>query len=193
MFVNYREPELEQLLDAEQNEQWKTLAAELKMEGQLSTTIRKNEDEGAANPYMRINKRWLKIFKTICPDKSDYLNYSFSTIPLDGLAEIALCLQQKYFDKIEIWFDNVEKDPLIVGINNGKWSSDSKHYLVGRFGDEVLPLEQLEQKAISRLHSALQTKISKVQKTLIESVHEYLDDDRDIVISISAGHGSLYY
>lgn len=193
MFVNYREPELQELIQPEANEKWKSLAEELGMEGQLSTTIRKNDEEGSAIPYMRINKRWHKIFKTICPDKSEYNKYSFSTIPLDGLAEIALCLHQKYFDKIEIWFDNVEKDPLIVGINNGKWSSDNKYYLVGRFGDEVLPLEELERKAINRMKSALEKRVSKLQKTLTESVHDYLDNDNDTIIAVSQAHSSLYY
>lgn len=197
MFVNYREPELDELIqNADKNQEWSELCFHLGMEGQLSTIKRSSDDEtstGNPIPYMAINKRWLKIFKTLCPDKIEYKKYKFSTVPLDGLKEILLCVHQKYFDVVEIWWDNVVKDPLIIGIINGKYSSDKQHYLIGRFGDEILPLEMLEQKAIQRIVSHLKNTVEKVSKTIDECVMDYLDKDQDVNIQISSGHASLYW
>lgn len=193
MFVNYREPELEELLQPEVSEQWQNLALSLGMEGQLQA-INKVKPEGETAspiPYMRLNKRWVKIFKTLCPAKDVYNKYKFSTIPLDGLAEIGLCKEKNYFEKIEIWYDDKEKDPLIVG-SNGEWSN-RQYYLVGRFGDEVLPLEELELKAKARLIAHLRNQVDKVSKTIEETVVDYLDNDEDKTINVSGGHSSLYW
>jgi hypothetical protein len=196
MFVHYREPELEELLQPEVSQQWLELAESLGMEGQLSTvkklkTSAETEDSKAPIPYMRLNKRWLKIMKTLCPDSTVYNKYKFSTIPLDGLAEIGLCKEKNYFEKIEIWFDNLEKDPLIVG-SIGNYS-DKQHYLIGRFGDEVLPFEELERKALQRLTQSFKNKVEKISKTIDETVKEYLDKDDDVNISVASGHSSLYW
>lgn len=200
MFVNYREPELENLVsDQESSDQWKELIAQLGMEGQqelLMPQSKKAKEVGRSGepiPYMPINKRWMKIFKTLCPDKSDLKSYKFSTVPLDGLAEIALCKEKQYFDKIEIWYDNVEKDPLIVGVLDAEYSSDKRFFLIGRFGDEVLPFEVLEKKAIQRLTAYLKNEVNKVTKTIDECVTAYLDKDENVCIEIRNALPHQYY
>lgn len=192
MFVNYREPELEELIEPEVSQQWQELATSLGMKGQLEAARLTKEDstDKSPIPYMRLNKRWVKIFKTLCPSTSKYNEYKFSTIPLDGLAEIGLCKEKNYFEKLQIWYDDKEKDPLIVGIN-GSWSSEQV-YLVGRFGDEVLPFEVLEQKAIKRLTDSFRNAVDRVSKTLENVVIDYLDKDEDPKLSVADGHATLY-
>lgn len=191
MFTNYREPEL-QFEDIDASASWVSICEKLELEGQLSLIKRQDETQGNPIPYMPINKRWLKIFKTICPDHVEYQKYSFSTIPMDGLIEIGLCVEKNLFDTIQIWWDNKEKDPLIIGIVKGRYSTDNKHFLIGRFGDEVLPLEELEKKAIARLETQLKNDVIRVSKTISETVSNYLDNDNDTVIRVSNGHTYLY-
>lgn len=191
MYVTFREPEHEQLIDT--TDEWKEICETLEMKGQKSLIERKSGEEGNPTPFMRINKRWLKIFKVLCPSKMEYKEYNFSVIPVEGMAEIAECVHNRYFDEIEIWYDNVEKDPLIIGINKGRYSSDNKYFLVGRFGDEIMPLEMLEKKAIKRMRDSIKNAIDKLSKTVDESLMNYLDDDSDTVVSFSQTHRSLYY
>jgi len=193
-FENFREPELEELIeDSEKSNEWREICENLQMGGQLKTAVSGEDSSCNPIPYMPLNRKWLKIFKTLCSSKSEFKEYSFSTIPLDALKEILLCVHQKYFDKIEIWYDNKEKDPLIIGKIEGQYSSDAKFYLVGRFGDEIMPLEILEQKAAQRLADSFRTALSKMSKTIDELVSTYLNEDEDSAVSISNGHPNIFW
>jgi hypothetical protein len=191
-FVNFREPELLNLMENQANsDEWVLLAENLGMNGQLKNLKIDINGVGNPNPYMPINRKWLKIFRTLCGAKIDYKEYTKSIIPLDALKEIELCVKNNYFEKIEIWWDDIAPDPLIVGVLNFESRFEKNFFLIGRFGDEVLPLEELEIKAINRLCLSFMNELQKAQKTIQESVITYLNDNMDVHINVSNGHSSL--
>jgi lysozyme len=173
----YLEPELAEMVgNPEVTEEWKQLAVELGMTGQLKLIEPKSEGESEKNPspYIHMNKKFERIFAILCPEVVDYKKYDKSTIPREALKEIALAEKEQYFDKICIWYDDASPDPLVVGyIKDGSYQF-IKHMIV-RFGDELLPFEELEVKATNRLmkyaSETLQNKLDGIKS----SVHDFFN------------------
>jgi hypothetical protein len=192
MYENYREPELEQLIDPENSKMWMNVATNLDMVGQLAIAKKGDAAKGNPIPYMAINKRLHKLLKTLCPDSEESRKYKASTMPLEALLEIGLCVEKNYFDTIQVWYDAKDKDPFIVGIVSGSQRWDNQYFLIGRFGDELLPLEILEQKAIAKLTDTFRKRLENARSRLNELIEEYLEKDSNTEISISRGHGSIW-
>lgn len=148
----FLQPELEELvLEPEKKAEWESKITELGLEGQVELT--KNSDKQAASPYTFMNQQMLLVFSTICPSKAPVSKFNKSVIPIEILSHIALCKQEGYFKKLEIWYDEKNPDPILVGYVTDSYSSSIVH-LVARWGDEIIPYEQLVEKAIKRYAEA---------------------------------------
>ena len=187
-FVNFREPELECLLDKEMSDEWHVLVTDLGMVGQLQNTNQKDGAYVNPIPYTSLNKKWLRIFKTLCGAKSLYNKYSKSTIPVEALHEIKLCVDNNYFSAIEVWYDDNAPDPLIIGVCNTENKWEKNYFLIARFGDEILPFELLEQKAYLRLLEIFDNSMKQAAKTIPELVNKYIQTGEDVDLLISRGH-----
>ncbi len=173
----YLEPELAEMVsNPEITEEWKQLAESLGMEGQLSLTKPKSEGEADKNPspYIHMNKKMERVFAVLCPEVVDYKKYDKSTIPREVLKEIALAEKEKFFDKICIWYDDASPDPLVVGYIK-KGSYDFTKHMIARFGDEVLPFEELEIKAENRLKKKFEKILSSALSSVDAKIHEFLN------------------
>lgn len=143
----YLQPELEELItEPDKKQLWEEKITELGLEGQQSLT--KNSEKSSASPYTFMNTQMKLVFNTLCPGKSTVEKYAKSTIPLDILSHIALCKQEGYFKKLEIWYDDKTPDPILVGYLSDSYSSDI--HIIARWGDEICPYETLLEKAIKR-------------------------------------------
>ena len=131
------------------------------MEGQLRLITPKLGEESDKNPspYIHMNAKAERVFAILCPEVVDYKKYDKSTIPRDVLREIAMAERLKFFDKICIWYDDASPDPLVVGYIKVGTYEHVKH-MIARFGDEILPFEMLEEKAILRLKKKLTDKLT---------------------------------
>jgi len=163
----FLQPELEEIItDADKKAEWEEKVTSLGLKGQIKLT--QHNDKKAASPYTFMNKQMELVFRTICPAKMDYLEYDKSAIPIDVLSHLALCKQESYFSKIEIWYDDKNPDPIVVG-HIGSTYSTVKH-LIARWGDEIIPFEQLIEKAKQRFaktyKSSLETLKIKVDASL---------------------------
>lgn len=184
----YLEPELEEMVGSKEvTAEWKQLAEELGMEGQLKLITPKTSSENDKNPspYIHMNKKAENVFAILCPEVVDYKKYDKSTIPRDVLKEIALAEKQQFFDKICIWYDDVSPDPLVVGYIKVGTYEYVKH-MIARFGDEILPFEVLERKAIDRLKKRITDKLKAALAGIDSKVDgffnpaRYNDDNLDI-------------
>jgi hypothetical protein len=173
----YLEPELAEMVgNPEVTEEWKQLAESLGMQGQLNLIKPKSEGEKDKNPspYIHMNKKAERVFAILCPEVVDYKKYDKSTIPREVLKEIALAEKEQYFNSIKIWYDDASPDPLVVGyIKTGTY--EYVKHMIARFGDELLPFEELEIKATNRLmkyaSETLQNKLDGIKST----VHEFFN------------------
>jgi hypothetical protein len=176
----YLEPELEEMVGSvEVTEEWKQLAEELGMEGQLKLITPKSGEESDKNPspYIHMNAKAERVFAILCPEVVDYKKYDKSTIPRDVLKEIALAEKQEFFDKICIWYDDASPDPLVVGyIKLGPY--EYVKHMIARFGDEILPFEVLERKSINRLKKRMTDKLKSSLSAIDSTVDEFFNPTR---------------
>jgi len=175
----YLEPELAEMVsNPEINEEWKQLAESLGMEGQLKLVTPKSETEtNNASPYIHMNAKAERVFAILCPEVVNYKKYEKSTIPRDVLKEIAIAEKEGYFEKICIWYDDASPDPLVVGYIKVSSYEYVKH-MVARFGDELLPFEELEIKAINRLKKRMNDKLKAAISSLETTVDSFFNPDR---------------
>lgn len=157
------EPELQELEQAEVAQEWFEIASQLGLSEQLKHADRSEEKK--APPYMHIDPKTAKIIKTLCPMQTDYKNYKVSTIPLDVLKEIQKAEINGWYSRIHICYDDKSPDPFVVGFTHSehRWSADM--HLIARWGAELLPFEQLQAKAIQRMHD-------EVKQAAIRLKHE---------------------
>jgi len=145
------EPELQELEQADVAQEWFEIASQLGLDEQLKHADRSEEKK--APPYMHVDPKTAKIIKTLCPVQTDYKKYRASTIPLDVLKEIQKAETNGWYSRIHICYDDKSPDPFVIGFTHSehRWSADI--HLIARWGAELLPFEQLEAKAIQRMHS----------------------------------------
>ena len=176
----YLEPELQEMVANEEvTAEWKQLAEELGMEGQLKLVSPKSEGGTDKNPspYIHMNKKAERVFAVLCPEVVDYKKYDKSTIPREVLKEIALAEKEQYFNKICIWYDDASPDPLVVGyIKDGPY--DYIKHMIARFGDEILPFELLESKAIARMKKRMTDKLNAALNGIDMTLDEYFNPKR---------------
>ena len=109
------------IYDNEQLDKWNGLVAELGLTGQTSIQTK----EKSPIPFMHLKANFVAVFETLCPRKVDVSEYNISPIPLEILDLIALSVNEKYFDKIQIWYDDKNPDPVCIGLK-GSWYSYTK-------------------------------------------------------------------
>ena len=176
----YLEPELEEMVGSvEVTEEWKQLAEELGMEGQLKLIAPKSGEESDKNPspYIHMNAKAERVFAILCPEVVDYKKYDKSTIPRDVLREIAMVKRLNFFDKICIWYDDASPDPLVVGyIKMGNY--EYVKHMIARFGDELLPFEELESKSIRRLKKRMTDRLKSALSAIDSTVDEFFNPTR---------------
>lgn len=138
--------------DGEALKTWGEKCAELGLEGQKQVVV---EDKSPI-PFLWMNAAIVSTFEVLCPTKIDVTQYSKSPIPVELLETVSLCVREKYFDGIKVWYNEKEKDPVLVGYKmiEGKvfgdsWYTDhySDKYLIGRWADVRASIDQLIDRA----------------------------------------------
>lgn len=170
------EPELENL--HENAEEWATICQELGLDKQLQKS---GKIEKVGNPYQKINPRSQRVYEMLCPVKISVKDYTAGTLPLEILQEIQRCQKNEWFQKMEVWYDDKSPAPFLIGYDgdNG-WQSNK--FLIARWGDELLPFEQLMTKAITRFKAAYKRALDRliadcqVRKQDVEGdIQSYID------------------
>lgn len=149
------EPELETL--QENANEWEQLCNGLDLKQQLNKV---GKVEGIANPYTKLDPRTERVYEMLCPQKEIYNNYKASTLPIEVLREINRCKENGWFSLIAVWYDNQSPDPFLIGYDGKK--NDANKFLIARWGDELLPFEQLLHKAINRYREAYRRALDRL-------------------------------
>jgi hypothetical protein len=201
----YVEETTELLYDNEKLQRWDTLVNELNLIGQRGVY----EKDKSPIPFQPMNVRLENIFRTLCPMVRKVDEFDVIPIPLEILEGVLLSKREGYFTKIEVWYDEKQKDPVVIG-EVGVWKGDdvygnyikdengktkefssleelkevqksigaegkwTKHetkarYLIGRWGDVAMTLEELAKMAYSRYVSE---KRNEYEKVVIENKHK---------------------
>lgn len=142
--------------DVEDLGEWKQTISELELSGQQKLAT----DEGSPIPFLFMNESMINMFKTLCPATDLVEDFSKGTIPLKALSAIALAKQEKYFSRIEIWYDDVDPDPIAVGFHGDRSYSADK-YLIARWGAEAADFDKLRTQATMRWMDSKKTQLEE--------------------------------
>lgn len=167
------EPELMELESVEASTEWSSICQELGLEGQ--TKLAEKSPELKPPPYRAIDPKTSRIIRALCPEKSTVANFSVSTIPLDILKEVKKCRENGWYHEIYVFYDNKSPDPFLVGKLTSQWGSP--YHLIARWGDELLPFEELEIKAVNRLMG--DAKVALIE--LKSKIDHYLQNPQDFI------------
>lgn len=139
--------------DGEALQKWNDKVSELGLEGQKEVLVVKDK---SPIPFMWMNDAIVATFEILCPTKADVAKYNKTPIPLEILELVSLSRNEGYFYKMEIWYNEKEKDPVCIGYaensentNKDKWHVDyyAKKYLIGRWADVKASLDALTKRA----------------------------------------------
>ncbi len=146
---------VELIYDNEQLDNWNKKVQELGLTGQSQLTI--TNTAGSPVPFLHMKQTLVKTFEELCPQKVEMKDYSVAPIPVEILDLIALSVNEKYFDTIQIWYDDKSPDPVAVGLRylseedrNKGYSWRMEKYLIGKWGDVKRPFNELIELAKAR-------------------------------------------
>lgn len=162
----------ELIYDNEKLDQWKNLVAELHLTGQTDVV----KPEKSPIPFLWMNDSLQKTFEELCPRKIIVELYSKTPIPVEALSLVALSKNEGYFDKIEVWYNDKNPDPAIIGYKytrgEGDWEKNyyAERYLLARWSDVKATLAELTDRAKKlftlRRSNELKDSIKRYQREL---------------------------
>lgn len=162
----------ELIYDNEKLDQWNSLVAELGLTGQTQV-VKANK---SPIPFMWMNETLKKTFEELCPSKVKISEYSKTPIPVEALGMVSLSVKEGYFDKIEVWYNDKNPDPAIVGYKYTKGVSEwernwhAERYLLARWSDVKASLAELTDRAkqlfVLRRTNELKDSIVRQQREL---------------------------
>ena len=137
--------------DNEALTKWNEKVEELKLTGQKEVV----KEDKSPIPFLWMNSAIVSTFETLCPTKVDIKKYDKTPIPVELLEVVSLCVKEDYFDCIKVWYNEKQKDPVIVGYvaKKGEKKEDwqfeyyGQKYLIGRWADVKASLDQLIERA----------------------------------------------
>jgi hypothetical protein len=122
----------ELIYDNEKLDQWNSLVAELGLHGQTKIQAK----DKSPIPFLHMKSTLVSTMLQLCPRRVDIKDYDKTPIPVEILDLAALSVKEKYFNKIEIWYDDKTPDPVCVGIM-GRWVVYRSNYShIGEFTTE---------------------------------------------------------
>lgn len=136
--------------DQEALNRWNSRVEELGLSGQKNVV----KTDKSPIPFLWMNRAVVATFEQLCPTKVDIKEYNKTPIPVELLDTVSLCVKENYFDAIKVWYNEQEKDPVIVGYVAKPGKTDDwdlnyygEKYLIGRWADVKASIDQLIERA----------------------------------------------
>jgi len=104
---------IELIHDGEKLDEWKELANSLGIIGQKSLVSK----DKSPIPFLYLKNGMVRVFETLCPVKIDYKSFDRTPIPLEILRLMKLSIDEHYFSKLQVWYDDKSPDPVVIGVN----------------------------------------------------------------------------
>ena len=163
----YREPENEALiLDEAQLAEYHELTSELGLQ------VVTQQEQQVPNVYTFLNSAMTKQLHAICPRHTAVVDYKKSTIPVEVLKVLKFAKDNNMYEGYEIWYNDIEPDPLLIGWNYSNDTAREKKYdwqkdrfLMARWGDCAMELPELLQVGFDKLKQELLDKAKQAIST----------------------------
>lgn len=162
-------------------QKWNERVNELGLEGQREVV----QVDKSPIPFLWMNNALVATFSTLCPTKVEIAKYNKTPIPVEILDLVSLSKNENYFNMIKVWYNDIDKDPVVVGyvvepnyLDKGEYYHEaySKKYLIGRWADVKASLDSLIKKARA-IYIANTTASHKQQIRTYQRLIEDIEDD----------------
>lgn len=136
------------IYDNDALDKWNSVVDELGLKGQTNVIVK----DKSPVPFLWMNSSLIETFRLLCPTRVLVEVYDKSPIPLEILQLLQLSVKEHYFDKIQIWYNETDKDPVCIGLKvkpeylnkeEYYWNVYSEKYLIGRWADVKASLDSL--------------------------------------------------
>lgn len=138
------------IYDNDQLDEFKSLVDELGLK--CNNHI---DSEKSPIPFMWLDEATVRAFRLLCPNSEAIEKYRFE-IPLEALRNAKLCQTEKYFDWLEVWSNEKDPDPFLIGrvykdqdAREKKWHWNASYYLIARWGAEAKGIPELVNDAVN--------------------------------------------
>lgn len=137
------------------------LIGRLELEGQQKLTC---TDTATRFPYPRLSASQAVVFGALFPQKTSVRSYSQGIIPLRVLQVVAFCKDMPQTKCLKVWHAaSVKEDPILIG-SPGEYSNEE--YLLARWGDSLLPFDELKAKALPLIVNNFTLDLTKAKQKL---------------------------
>lgn len=134
-------------------------------------------------PYRRITVEERNVFKAVFPSVTELTQYELGPLPLRVLQVASHA--KDCFEHLEVWHAKSQReDPVLVGMRKEGQYNQPTFYLLARWGDALVPFEELRAMAKKRLEASvsleiksLKQKLAALEGTLSESLDVYLQGE----------------
>ncbi len=147
--------------DPERGEKWSGLVDQLGLEGQRQLC---SASPTSPIPFPVMNKEMVRVYETLCPAKRIVKDYNKTTIPIRVLEIAGFCVMKEYFGKIEVWYDDKEPDPILVGCD------DEDKYILARWAAEIEEYDVLKKKALDRKTNQMRLELEKQKHKILNAL-----------------------
>ena len=145
----FEQVEVTDAMKAEPDADTLALCESLGLSGQTKMFSKSDDGEKVVRfPFREMTKAEFNVYVALCPEKKKVEEYEGSPIPRRVLELVKTVRDTSYLNRCEVWSaESAEvKDPVLVGVR-GLNSYSEKYYILARWGAELLPFEQLSEKA----------------------------------------------
>ena len=157
----YLQEEADALIaDVDQREEFENIINELGMKGQQSL-IGENE---TPLPFPVMTTEEYEVYKALLDEEESFTDFDSEVIPMRVLSLIKLAKDEDYFDDIKIRYASNVDDPIVYGRTKNEDGWGYKHYMIGRWGDELLDFPSLKEMAREKLHRKYKTELTETKE-----------------------------
>ena len=116
---------------------------------------------GTQLPYRQITAQEKLVFECLFPKKCDLTEYKDGPIPLRVMQAAAhvKSLELEDLAMLQVWYPTAGKDDPVLVARKSYWQSPI--YLIARWGQALLPFEELKRKATKIIEASCKQKLLK--------------------------------
>jgi hypothetical protein len=174
----------------EANEEAVQLIEQLGLDGQRA--LLSKTDQPARCPYRVMTADETFVYRTLCPHSVKLAEYRDAPIPLRVLQVAAHAKALGIFKELHVWHaaSAEEKDPVLVGLKEGRYSYETETFILARWGAELEAFAVLVKRAIAKAREKWNAQLSAV-KSNVEAELAALQNDAAVMARSATGKYEL--